>query len=71
MILEATITCPFCGHHRSETMPTDYCLHFYEWTACRGMPGYEYPLMWGLLMFAVALRGGGPWSLDRKIGWQL
>src|SRR5882724_6892147 len=36
-----------------------------------GQGGYEYPLMWGLLMFAVALRGGGPWSLDRKIGWQL
>ena len=52
-------------------MPTDYCLHFYEWTACRGMPGYEYPLMWGLIMFAIGLRGGGAWSLDRKIGWQL
>jgi putative oxidoreductase len=36
-----------------------------------GQGGYEYPLMWGLLMFAIALRGGGPWSLDRKIGWQL
>ncbi len=27
--------------------------------------GYEYTLMWGLVLFAVALRGGGPWSLDR------
>jgi len=36
-----------------------------------GGGGYEYPLMWGLLMFAVALRGGGPWSLDRKLGLQL
>ena len=36
-----------------------------------GNGGYEYPLMWGLLMVAVALRGGGPWSLDRKLGWQL
>ena len=33
--------------------------------------GYEYPLMWGLLMFAVALRGGGPYSLDRRIGREL
>ena len=24
-----------------------------------------------LLTLAVALRGGGPYSLDRKIGWQL
>lgn len=39
----------------------------FGWTG----PGYEYPLMWGLIMSAVALRGGGPWSLDRKIGWQL
>ena len=34
-------------------------------------PGYEYPLMWALIMFAIALRGGGPWSLDRKLGWEL
>jgi putative oxidoreductase len=39
----------------------------YGWTG----PGYEYPMMWGLIMLAVALRGGGPYSLDRRIGWQL
>jgi putative oxidoreductase len=39
----------------------------FGWTA----PGYEYPLMWGLVMFAVALRGGGPYSLDRLIGKEL
>ncbi len=33
--------------------------------------GYEYPLMWGLVMFAIALRGGGPLSLDRRIGKEL
>jgi putative oxidoreductase len=33
--------------------------------------GYEYPLMWGLIMFAIALRGGGPYSLDRRIGKEL
>ena len=33
--------------------------------------GYEYPLMWGLVMFAIALRGGGPYSLDRKLGREL
>ncbi|MDH3240393.1 MAG: DoxX family protein [Alphaproteobacteria bacterium] len=33
--------------------------------------GYEYVLMWGLILFAVSLRGGGPYSLDRKIGWSL
>jgi putative oxidoreductase len=34
-------------------------------------PGYEYPLMCGVIMLAVALRGGGPYSLDRKLGWEL
>ena len=33
--------------------------------------GYEYTLLWGLMCFAIALRGGGPYSLDRKIGVQL
>lgn len=30
--------------------------------------GWEYPLMWGLLVFAISLRGGGPYSLDRPLG---
>ena len=33
--------------------------------------GWEYPLFWGLILFAIALRGGGPYSLDRKLGWEL
>jgi len=24
--------------------------------------------MWGAIIFAIALRGGGPYSLDRKLG---
>jgi putative oxidoreductase len=39
----------------------------FGWTA----RGYEYPLFWGLIMFAIALRGGGPYSLDRKLGREL
>ena len=39
----------------------------FGWTA----RGYEYPLFWGLVMLAIALRGGGPYSLDRKIGREL
>ena len=39
----------------------------FGWTG----PGYEYPLMWGLVMLAIALRGGGPYSLDRAIGKEL
>jgi putative oxidoreductase len=33
--------------------------------------GYEYVLMWGILAFAIALRGGGPYSVDRVIGREL
>ncbi len=33
--------------------------------------GYEYTLLWGLACFAIALRGGGPYSLDRVIGKEL
>jgi putative oxidoreductase len=33
--------------------------------------GWEYPLLWGLMFAAIALRGGGPYSLDRKIGREL
>jgi putative oxidoreductase len=33
--------------------------------------GWEYPLFWGLIWVAIGLRGGGPYSLDRKLGREL
>jgi len=33
-ILRSTLTCPECGHARTETMPTDACLYFYVCTGC-------------------------------------
>jgi putative oxidoreductase len=39
----------------------------YSWTA----RGYEYPLFWGLIFVAILLRGGGSFSLDRKIGKEI
>jgi len=33
--------------------------------------GYEYVLLLGIVMFAIAIRGGGPYSLDRAIGKEL
>jgi putative oxidoreductase len=33
--------------------------------------GYEYTLLWGAVLFAIALRGGGPYSLDRKLRAEL
>jgi len=39
----------------------------FGWTA----PGYEYPLFWAIVLLAIALRGGGAYSLDRRIGKEL
>ena len=36
-----------------------------------GKGGYEFVLLLGIVMFALALRGGGPYSLDSVIGKQL
>lgn len=44
-----------------------YWGHGFSWTG----RGYEYVLMWGIVSLAIALRGGGPYSLDRKIGKEL
>jgi putative oxidoreductase len=33
--------------------------------------GYEYILLLGIVMFAIAIRGGGPYSVDRLIGKEL
>jgi putative oxidoreductase len=33
--------------------------------------GYEYVLLLGIVMFAIAIRGGGPYSVDRWIGKEL
>jgi putative oxidoreductase len=41
------------------------------WGANPNRLSYELTLTWGLIFFAVALRGGGPYSLDRKIGREL
>jgi putative oxidoreductase len=36
-----------------------------------GFHAAEYTFWWGLVLFAIALRGGGPYSLDRALGWEL
>jgi putative oxidoreductase len=33
--------------------------------------GFEYVLLLGIVMFAIAIRGGGPYSVDRVIGKEL
>jgi putative oxidoreductase len=36
-----------------------------------GGGGYEYVLLLGIVFFAIAIRGGGPYSVDAKIGKEL
>lgn len=39
----------------------------YFWTG----GGYEYPLMWGILALTFVVRGGGRFSIDRLIGYEI
>ena len=36
-----------------------------------GQGGYEFVLLIGIVTFAIAIRGGGPYSVDRAIGKEL
>src|SRR5215471_15845370 len=36
-VLESTLTCPKCGHSKTETMPVDACQWFYECEQCRAV----------------------------------
>jgi putative oxidoreductase len=36
-----------------------------------GHGGYEYVLLIGIVLFAIAIRGGGPYSADARIGKEL
>jgi putative oxidoreductase len=33
--------------------------------------GFEYPLFWGIVAFAFVIRGGGRYSLDALIGYEI
>ena len=35
--IESTLTCPECGHAKTETMPTDACQWFYECGHCHAV----------------------------------
>ncbi len=37
IILESTITCPECGHKKTETMSTDACQYYYECESCNSL----------------------------------
>ena len=35
--LQSTITCPYCGFQKEETMATDACQFFYTCTNCKAL----------------------------------
>lgn len=35
IILESTLTCPNCGYKKTEIMPTDSCVYFYDCENCK------------------------------------
>jgi len=37
IVFESVITCPRCGHTRSESMPSDACQYFYECRSCHAL----------------------------------
>ena len=41
------------------------------WVFSAAGGGWEYPAFWGLIITAIGLRGGGPYSLDRRLGREL
>jgi putative oxidoreductase len=43
----------------------------FPWTKGATGGGWEYPLFWELIWVAILMRGGGPYSLDRKLRREL
>ncbi len=36
-IADSALTCPHCGHMKTETMPTDSCQFFYDCEGCKAV----------------------------------
>src|SRR6266702_3844513 len=57
-VLTATLTCPHCGHKKTETMPTNACVNFYECAACRTV---------GLPLLCGQVQRGTPASCEQQM----
>ena len=63
---DSTIACPECGHRKSETMPTDACLFFYE---CEGCGTLLKPLAGDCCVFcSYGDVAGSPVQIDGRCG---
>ncbi len=52
-------------------LAVEMALITFVYFSAQGYMRMEHTLIWGIIFFAIALRGGGPYSLDRKIGIEL
>ena len=37
VVFESDLTCPSCGFTKSELMPSDSCMYYYECTSCHSL----------------------------------
>src|SRR5579864_9488407 len=58
------------GHQHLEMLVALLFVHLPKGYAAGG-GGYEYVLLIGAVCFVIAIRGGGPYSVDRAIGKEL
>jgi uncharacterized membrane protein YphA (DoxX/SURF4 family) len=35
-----------------------------------GAQGAEFPFIWLVVLIFILVRGGGPYSLDHRLGWE-
>ena len=69
LIMLGLFTRPIAASLALECAVITFVAHWANgWQFSNAKGGWEYPLVLGLVMFAISLRGGGPYSLDRKIG---
>ena len=67
LIALGLLTRPFAGFAAINLFVAAFYVHWskgFLW----GSGGYEYPLLWGLIMLVIVIRGGHRHSLDKMIG---
>jgi putative oxidoreductase len=65
------LTRPIAASIAIEFAIITFVAHFHNFAFTSPGGGWEYPLLWGLMVFAIALRGGGPYSLGRRLGKEI
>ena len=69
-VLVGLFTRFFAAAQAIEMLSSFMVVHFAKGFGVGG-GGYEYVLLLGTVLFSIAIRGGGPYSVDAKIGKEL